>query len=132
MTNHFRFTLADDDDKFLFIMHHLLTQGFPGSSIASFSNAEDAWHYVLGSGADLVITDHSIGSMTGTDLIKELRKRRLPVPIIMVSGNEAARKEAMDAGANEFLHKDLVLDHLVERVNHYLISGPKSPVDGSE
>jgi len=41
----------------------------------------------------------------------------------MVSGNEDAEKEAMDAGANEFLHKDLVMQRLVERVKHYLSQG---------
>lgn len=120
MKNDFRFTLADDDDKFLFIMHHLLMQNFPGSSIASFSNAEDALHYVLDSGADLVITDHTMGSMTGTQLIKELRKAKMRLPIMMISGDEDAQKEALDAGASEFLHKNLVLGWLVDRVKFYL------------
>ena len=119
--NHSRFTLADDDDRFLFIMHHLLSQSFPGSSIASFSNAEDALHHIQNTGADILVTDHAMGSMTGTQLIEKLRKEQFEIPIIMVSGNKEAEKEALTAGATEFLHKDLVMDRLVERVKSYVL-----------
>lgn len=122
MTKNLRFTLADDDDKFLFLMHHLLGQNFPGSSIASFSTAEDALGHVLNSGADLVITNHTMGAMTGTDLIKEVRRRHMPLPIIMISGDDQAEKEAIDSGADEFLHKNRVLQNLVDRVKHYVPS----------
>jgi two-component system, NarL family, invasion response regulator UvrY len=116
----FRFTLADDDDRFLFIMHHLLSQNFPGSSVASFSNAEDALHHIGNTGEDILVTDHAMGSMTGTQLIEELRKEKFKIPIIMVSGNKEAEKEALTAGATEFLHKDSVMDRLVERVRSYV------------
>jgi DNA-binding NtrC family response regulator len=115
-----RFTLADDDEKFLTLMHHLLARAFPDSSISSFSRAEDALSHVVNMGADLIVTDHAIGTMTGTQLIEELRKRGADIPIIMVSGNPKAEKEAMTAGANEFLHKDFVLNRLVERVKKHL------------
>jgi FixJ family two-component response regulator len=120
MARGLRFTLADDDDKFLFVMHHLLAQAFPGSSIASFSNAGDALNHILNTGTDFLITDHAMGLMTGTELIQELRRKQCAVPIIMVSGNHDAEREALDAGANEFLHKDLVLKHLVEHVKQHL------------
>jgi DNA-binding NtrC family response regulator len=116
-----RFTLADDDGNFLFLMHHLLSRGFPGCSIASFSNAEDALHHVENSGTDLIVTDHTMGSMTGAKLIQELRRKNSSVPIIMVSGDSNSEREALTAGATEFLHKDLVLEHLVERVRKHLL-----------
>lgn len=122
MLKEFRFTLADDDDKFLFIMHHLLSQNFPGSSIASFSNAEDAFHHIQSSGTHLLITDHGMGSMTGTQLIEKLREQHYRIPIIMVSGNKEAETEASVAGATEFLPKDLVMERLVERVRSYVLA----------
>lgn len=115
-----RFTLADDDDKFLFVLHHLLAHAFPGSSIASFSNAGDALNHILNTGTDFLITDHAMGSMSGTELIQEVRRKQSAIPIIMVSGNQDAEREALDAGANEFLHKNLILKHLVEHVKKYL------------
>ena len=44
----------------------------------------------------------------------------MAVPIILVSCNQNAEREGLDAGANEFLHKDLVLKHLIEHVKKYL------------
>lgn len=120
MNQAFRFTLADDDDKFLYIMHHLLVKNFPGSSISSFSNPGDALKHVLRFGSDVLITDHGMGGLTGTDLIRELRKQHRALPIIMVSGDASAETEALEAGANEFLHKDAVMRHLAERIKNYL------------
>lgn len=120
MTRGFRITMADDDDKFLFITQHLLSQAFPGTSFAAFTNAEDALHHILNSGTDLLITNHGMGRMSGTELIKILREKDYKIPIIMVSGNQDAEAEAMEAGANEFLNKNLILKHLVKRAEKYL------------
>jgi DNA-binding response OmpR family regulator len=120
MAHGLRFTLADDDDNFLFIMHHLVAHAFSGSSVASFSNAGDALNHILNAGTDFLVTDHGMGSMSGTELIQELRRQHRTIPIIMVSGNRNAEREALDAGANEFLHKDLVLEHLIEHVKKHL------------
>jgi len=59
--------------------------------------------------------------MRETDLIRELRRRKSAVPVIIVSDDHGAESEALDAGANEFLHKDLVLKHLIERMKKYLL-----------
>jgi len=101
----YRFTLADDDATMLFLMHRMLSKLFPGSSIASFSNAEDALAHILNTGADILITDHGMGRMDGTQLIRELRARKSEIPIIMISGNPDAAQEARRAGATEFLDK---------------------------
>ena len=101
----YRFTLADDDANTLFLMHHMLAEIFPNSSIASFSNAEDALRHSLDTGTDILITDNGMGRMDGAQLIRELRQRKSTIPIIMISGNPAAREEARPAGATEFLDK---------------------------
>lgn len=102
----YRFTLADDDANALFFVHRMVARQFPGSSIASFSNAEDALTHILNTGADILITDHGMGVMDGTELIRKLRVRKLELPIIMMSGNPGAREEAAEAGATEFLDKN--------------------------
>lgn len=116
----FRFTIAEDDENFLFLAHHTLLTNFPGSSIATFSNAGDALAHVTSTGTDLLITDHGMGAVSGTELIRELRSQGHELPIIMVSGNELARKEAVEAGANEFIHKDAGMKGLLESVKRHL------------
>ena len=46
-----------------------------------------------------------MGAMDGVELIRELRARKLELPIIMISGNPGTRDEALQAGATEFLEK---------------------------
>jgi two-component system OmpR family response regulator len=121
MARGLRFTLADDDEKFLFLVHHLLSRAFPGASIASFSDPGDALHHILDVGTDILITDHGMGQMTGTELIRKLRKHGSTIPIIMVSGDSNARQEAQEVGANEFLHKDIALKELLGQVKRFLL-----------
>jgi CheY-like chemotaxis protein len=101
----YRFTLADDDSILLFFIHSLVTQSYPGSSIASFTNPQDALQHILATGADMVITDHGMGEMTGTEMIQHLRNRGFTNPIFMVSGSPEAKTEALAAGATLFLDK---------------------------
>ena len=101
----YRITVADDDANMLFLLHKMLSRLFPNSSIASFSNAEDALSYILHTGADMLITDHAMGEMDGVELIRELRKRNPSIPIIMISGSAEAKEVALRAGATEFLEK---------------------------
>jgi DNA-binding response OmpR family regulator len=122
MARGLRFTLADDDENYLFLMHHLLTEAFPGASIASFSNPGDALQHILNVGTDILITDHGMGPVSGAELIVELRKQGSAIPIIMVSGDESAKKEAHEAGANEFLHKNVALKELLDEVKKLLLS----------
>jgi len=122
MTRGLRFTFAEDDEKLLSTLQHVVAQNFPGCSFASFTNTEDALHHILNSGSDLLVTNHGMGRMSGTELIRELRRKKSPIPIIMVSGSQNAETEAIDAGANEFLNKDLVLTRLADRVKHYIFA----------
>jgi DNA-binding response OmpR family regulator len=115
-----RFTIAEDDEDFLFLVHHALSTAFPGSSLATFTNAEDALHHVKNTGTDIVITDHGMGGMSGTEMIRQLRNQNFTLPIIMVSGNQQAEIEARHAGATEFIHKDFALQRLVPDVKRYL------------
>jgi two-component system C4-dicarboxylate transport response regulator DctD len=101
----FRFTLVDDDANMLFLLRHMLSKAFPGSSIAAFSSGEDALTHVLESGTDLLVTDHAMGRMNDAQLIRELRNRNASLPILMLSGSDHASEEARRAGATRFLEK---------------------------
>ena len=94
-----RITLDDDDADALFLLRRMLEKLYPDSSIAMFSNPEDA--------PDILITNHGMGKMTGTEMIRTLRAQKVEILIEMVSGNPEVRKEAEKAGANAFIEKTL-------------------------
>lgn len=100
-----RITLVDDDPDSLFLLHRMLLRLYPKSSIATFSNAEDALAHILDTGTEFLITSQFIREMTGTQLISELRLSQRNIPIIMISSNPLVKHEALEAGATEFLDK---------------------------
>jgi CheY-like chemotaxis protein len=120
MQRKYRFTLADDDAALLFFTHSLVSQAYPGSSFASFTNAQDALQHILATGADLVITDHGMGEMNGTEMIRQLRKHGFHHPIIMVSGTLDAERDAMAAGATAFIEKSVAGPLLVGKIKKFL------------
>src|SRR3954469_20942320 len=102
-----RFTLADDDPNALFLLHRMLARLYPDSSIAMFSAAEDALTHIVDTGADILITNHGMGQMSGIDLIRELRLRKWLHPIIMMSGDPTVEREALSVGATKFVVKSV-------------------------
>ena len=115
-----RITLADDDADALFLLHRMIEQLYPNTSISMFSNAEDALAHIRDTGTDLLITNHGMGKMTGTDLIRILRAQKVEIPIIMVSGNPEVRKEAEEAGANAFVEKSLDMSSIRNKIQQLL------------
>ena len=106
MSEH-RFTLADDDPDALFLLQRMIQNVYPRSSVSTFTNAEDALAHIRDTGTDILITNHGMGQMTGTELIRTLRAQNVEIPIVMVSGNPEVRKEAEEAGADAFMEKSL-------------------------
>jgi len=100
-----RITLVDDDPDSLLLLHRMLLRLYPKSSIATFSNAEDALAHILGPGTEFLITSQFMREMTGAQLILELRLLKWTIPIIMISSSPLAKQEALESGATEFLDK---------------------------
>ena len=118
--NAHRLTIADDDADALFLLNTLLERMYPNSSIAMFSNAEDALSHILETGTDLLITNHGMGTMSGADLIRILREKNINIPIIMISGNPEVREEAAAVGATIFIEKSLSTKLLEEHIRRLL------------
>ena len=68
-----------------------------GYDVIEAESGEDAMRVVCtGRHIDLVITDHLMPGITGTELIRQIRALRPPMPALLVSGY--AKMEALDAG----------------------------------
>jgi FixJ family two-component response regulator len=93
---------------------------YPQSSVSTFSNAEDALAHINATGTDMLITNHGMGEITGTQMIRILRAQRVQIPIIMVSGNPEVRKEAEEAGANAFVEKSLDTKSIRDQIQQLL------------
>ncbi len=73
------------------------------------TNGEEALELLMRKTYDAVILDVNMPKMTGLELLKELRKRRIPARVIMASTDtrEGAKTtlDALSLGAIDFVHK---------------------------
>ena len=105
-----RVVLIDDDPLSLALLRHLVA-GIPGTEVTSFGDPWEAQRWCRAHEPDLVITDHQMPGMTGTELVRLLRDNPLlrDVPILMVTTvqDRALRHEVLSLGAHDYLLKPL-------------------------
>jgi two-component system KDP operon response regulator KdpE len=67
---------------------------------------------------DLVILDLGLPDMQGLDLLRKIRAQREDLPIVVLSsrGDEAAKVEALDLGADDYVTKPFGMDELLARM----------------
>jgi len=67
---------------------------------------------------DIVLTDATMPELTGIDLAREIRRVRLDMPIVMMSGYSAPELTALakDVGVREILHKPLAKRDLARAI----------------
>ncbi len=99
------FIIADDDHELRFMIRRVILREYPDAEISEAANGEEALQLYADGGADLMIIDHMIPRLNGTELIRELRTRHASIPLVMVSNMPEAKDEAMTAGATCFIDK---------------------------
>ena len=82
-----------------------------GSGVRQFLNGNEA--------VDLVMLDVNLPTMSGLEVLKEIREVRKELPVIMISGFVSTENaiEAMKEGAFEYLTKPFQIEKLLETVN---------------
>jgi CheY-like chemotaxis protein len=112
-----RILLAEDDDDFRWALADFLKE--QGYEVTAASNGSIALEHIVQAMSDgewphVVVTDLRMPGVTGMELLRDLRKRGLSAPVVMISafGDEGDRREAKALGANAFLDKPLAPAHL--------------------
>ena len=107
----------------------LMTQairGLPDCEPKAFTRAEKALAFVAENASEIgiAITDYDMPGMNGVGFIRAARQVEgfAPVPIVMVTSNEARalRREALEAGATDFLQKPFDAVEVRARITNLL------------
>jgi two-component system, OmpR family, alkaline phosphatase synthesis response regulator PhoP len=71
---------------------------------------------------DLVILDVMLPKMNGFEVCKEIRRRKIDVPVLMLSAKNAEidRIMGLDLGADDYISKPFALREVLARVNAFL------------
>lgn len=67
---------------------------------------------------DLIILDRMLPGKDGIDVLKELRKKEIGVPVIILTAMDSvgSRVEGLDSGADDYLVKPFSTDELLARI----------------
>lgn len=79
---------------------------------------EDALYYALNPCYDLIILDRMLPVMDGLTILRTLRQKQLPVPVIMVTALDqlSDRIDGLDSGADDYLVKPFAMEELLARI----------------
>jgi DNA-binding response OmpR family regulator len=71
---------------------------------------------------DIAILDVMLPGLTGFEVLQEIRKRELDMPIILLTarGNEADVVKGLNLGADDYLTKPFSIQALIARVRNFL------------
>jgi diguanylate cyclase (GGDEF)-like protein len=112
--------VIDDEPSF----HKLLTAKFrqDGYEIISCLNSSDAIPKIQEFGPHLVLMDLMMPDQDGLSLTRNIRQLKLDayLPIIVVTAKQSARdiREALEAGADDYLRKPFDFEELEARINN--------------
>jgi DNA-binding response OmpR family regulator len=95
---------------------------FEGYETISATTGEDGLARAAREAPDLVLLDVMMPRMSGWDVCRELRKKGIDVPVIMLTarGEEADRVLGLELGADDYVTKPFSLRELLARVRAVL------------
>lgn len=127
-----RILLVDDEPAIRrFLRAGLSTQGYVVSELEDGLPAIDV---ACRGGADLIVLDLGLPDIDGTEVISRIRAAGSAVPVIVLSsrGDEAAKVDALDLGADDYVTKPFGIEELLARIRaalrHKLQQAGEAPV----
>ena len=107
-----RVIVADDHEWIRTILLSVVTDTLPTAEVIAVEDGLQAWEAYQQGGADFLVSNHFMPRMDGMTLIRKGREQAADLPILMVSAKPEAEADALAAGANWFLSKEQIMEHL--------------------
>jgi DNA-binding response OmpR family regulator len=111
--------VLDDDQSARTLLEIMLSR--TGFKVRLANDADEALQSINEEMPHLVISDISLPGMDGIEFVRLLRQQEatmdLPVIILSAHHDDKTIKEAMEAGATQFMKKPLKMDNLRDNLN---------------
>jgi DNA-binding NtrC family response regulator len=115
--------LVDDDaDMLRLIKTHLGSGLRREATISAVCDPTEAAEVIRRNPIDVIITDLEMSEVNGFHLLKEVKKRDLFTPVVILTAHQSlnALESALALGADEFFVKPVNKESLVETVEYLL------------
>ncbi len=107
--------VVDDEAQITRVLRTTLSAN--GYTVRTAGDGDEALEVMRGWPPDLVVTDLSMPNMGGLELCRRIRaKSTVPIIVLSVRGEEKAKVEALDAGADDYVTKPFNMNELLARV----------------
>jgi two-component system alkaline phosphatase synthesis response regulator PhoP len=95
---------------------------FEGYETIAAGDGEQGLKLAVSEAPDLILLDVMMPRMSGWDVCRELRRRGLDIPLIMLTarGEESDRVQGLELGADDYITKPFSLRELLARVRAVL------------
>lgn len=119
-----RILLVDDHPIVRQGIKHVLAAAFHPALVGEAATAEEGMIEIRNAEWDVMVLDLTLPGMSGLDLLKDLRRERPTLPVLVLSMHppDQFARRAMNAGASGYLAKDSSPTELVKAVSE-LIAG---------
>src|SRR3954447_6667155 len=121
--------VVDDEQRVRSFLTRSLTG--EGYSVLTAGDGAEALRILAEGGVDLVLLDVMMPRCNGMQVLGRLSQRQDPTPVIVLSAvtDVAARVQALDQGAVDFVGKPFHTAEMVARVRRHLADAPKRRKD---
>jgi two-component system alkaline phosphatase synthesis response regulator PhoP len=122
-----RILLVEDEPGLVLTLRDRLTR--EGYSVDTTSDGESGLERAAGEAFDLVLLDVMLPRLGGFDVLKELRKRSVDTPVIMLTarGQVVDKVVGLKLGADDYVTKPFEMVELLARIEAKLRRAPLTP-----
>ncbi|MCE0524198.1 MAG: response regulator transcription factor [Methylacidiphilales bacterium] len=119
-----RILLVEDEEKVSrFIVRGLKAEGY---ALDAVPDGKAGSEYLAGYSYDLVILDLNLPGLSGTDLLRLIRKENTTVPVLILTARDSVADKVrnFECGADDYLTKPFSFAELLVRIKALLRRGP--------
>jgi two-component system invasion response regulator UvrY len=134
-----RVLLVDDHPVVRCGIRQVLLEGMPAVSVGEAADVATASDCIRSGAWDVIVLDLTLPDASGLDLLREIRRERPTLPVLVLSMHPASQfaRRVLAAGASGYLTKDSVAAELVEAIGQirrgrtyfggHVTGGPQTP-----
>jgi two-component system OmpR family response regulator len=111
-----RILVVEDEARLASLLRRGLAE--EGHAVDVAADGEDGLAWVAVSDYDAIVLDVMLPGVDGLDVCRQLRRRRVPTPILLLTARDtiADRVTGLDAGADDYLVKPFAFAELTARL----------------
>ena len=123
--------IEDDEEDFILLKKVLAKVPYTRYKVLWEQHFEDGLAHLQRADHDICLLDYRLGASSGIDLVREARAEGYARPMIVLTGAGGGNIDiqALQAGADDYITKDLLQGELLHRLIRYAIERRKAELE---